>query len=176
VIDPASYEALTFDPSAGRYQWQREVPPTAQSDERKLIEKGELAKEKARYQLVDAESEQRVDLHHSSIAWNEHRKKWILLGLQYGAKESLLGEVWYAEAESPAGPWRKAIKIATHPHYSFYNPRQHTFMDREGGRFIYFEGTYTRTFSGNPVATPRYDYNQLMYRLDLSDARLKPAQ
>jgi hypothetical protein len=37
---------------------------------------------------------------------------------------------------------------------------------------IYFEGTYTQTFSGNPEATPRYDYNQIMYRLDLDDPRL----
>ncbi len=42
-----------------------------------------------------------------------------------------------------------------------------------GGRLIYFEGTYTQTFSGNPVATPRYDYNQIMYRLDLADPRLE---
>ena len=41
---------------------------------------------------------------------------------------------------------------------------------------IYFEGTYTREFSGNPVATPRYDYNQLMYRLDLADPRLERAR
>jgi hypothetical protein len=27
-------------------------------------------------------------------------------------------------------------------------------------------------FSGNPDKTPRYDYNQVMYRLDLADPRL----
>ena len=37
---------------------------------------------------------------------------------------------------------------------------------------IFFEGTYSATFSGNPNPTPRYDYNQLMYKLDLSDPRL----
>jgi hypothetical protein len=37
---------------------------------------------------------------------------------------------------------------------------------------IYFEGTYTEIFSGNPVITPRYDYNQLMYRLSLDDSRV----
>ncbi len=35
-----------------------------------------------------------------------------------------------------------------------------------------FEGTYTATFSGNKDPTPRYDYNQVMYQLDLSDQRL----
>ena len=38
------------------------------------------------------------------------------------------------------------------------------------------EGTYTNTFSGNPCQTPRYEYNQIMYRVDLSDERLKEAQ
>ena len=45
----------------------------------------------------------------------------------------------------------------------------------EGGRIVYFEGTYTAEFSGNPVKTPRYDYNQLLYRLDLSHPALKAA-
>ncbi len=35
-----------------------------------------------------------------------------------------------------------------------------------------FEGAYTATFSGNKDPTPRYDYNQVMYQLDLSDERL----
>jgi hypothetical protein len=33
---------------------------------------------------------------------------------------------------------------------------------------IYFEGTYANTFSGNSTPTPLYDYNQIMYRLDLA--------
>jgi len=56
----------------------------------------------------------------------------------------------------------------THNHYSFYNPVQDAFFDQDGGRIIYFEGTYTGTFSRNEDFTPRYDYNQIMYRLDLS--------
>ncbi len=38
---------------------------------------------------------------------------------------------------------------------------------------IYLEGSYVNTFSGNPHPTPYYEYNQIMYRLDLSDPRLK---
>jgi hypothetical protein len=47
------------------------------------------------------------------------------------------------------------------------------FLDAEGGRVIYFEGTYSLEFSGNPLAPARYDYNQIMYRLDLGDQRLE---
>ena len=61
----------------------------------------------------------------------------------------------------------------THDKYTFYNPAQHPFFAQAGGRYIFFEGTYTEEFSGNPVATPRYNYNQIMYRLDLADPRLR---
>lgn len=177
LLEPQQYQALAFDVQLQDYRWQHDRPPTTQSEERKLIESGKLPAEKARYQLIDVATEKQVrDLHHSSIDWNAYRKKWILIGLQQdrSGQVSLLGEVWYAEADHPSGPWRKSIKVASHPHYSFYNPRQHVFLDEDGGRCIYFEGTYTKTFSGNPTATPRYEYNQLMYRLDLADERLSP--
>ena len=46
-------------------------------------------------------------------------------------------------------------------------------FDKENGRYIFFEGTYTNMFSGNPDQTPRYDYNQIMYKLDLAHPVLK---
>ena len=61
----------------------------------------------------------------------------------------------------------------THDDYAFYNVAQRPFFDEQGGRVIYFEATYTRTFSGTKVETPYYDYNQIMYRLDLDDPRLR---
>ena len=56
--------------------------------------------------------------------------------------------------------------------HDFYNPTQHPFFDQEGGRVIYLEGSYVNTFSGNPQPTPYYEYNQIMYRLDLANPRL----
>ena len=35
---------------------------------------------------------------------------------------------------------------------------------------IYLEGSYVNTFSGNPHPTPYYEYNQIMYRLPLSES------
>jgi hypothetical protein len=89
---------------------------------------------------------------------------------QFGT--SPLGEIWYAEADTPLGPWVYARKILTHENYTFYNPKQHPMLQKENGRIIFFEGTYTHTFSGNQDRTPRYDYNQIIYKLDLSDPRL----
>ena len=109
--------------------------------------------------------------HAGSVNWNEYRKKWIMVFVEIGGT-SFLGEVWYAEADALTGPWKDAVKIVTHDKYSFYNPSQHPQFDQDQGRVIYFEGTYSQTFSGNANPTPRYDYNQIMYRLDLSDPRL----
>jgi len=85
---------------------------------------------------------------------------------------SFLGEIWYAEADTPLGPWVYARKIVTHDKYTFYNVKQHPYFDKENGRVIFFEGTYTTFLSGAPEPTPRYDYNQIMYKLDLADQRL----
>jgi hypothetical protein len=105
----------------------------------------------------------------SSVAWNAWRRCYI--GLFERA-----GEVLYAEADRPEGPWGALVSVARHDHYTFYNVAHHRFFDQEGGRIIYFEGTYTSAFSDAPTPTPRYDYNQVMYRLDLGDSRLAAAQ
>ena len=91
-------------------------------------------------------------------------------------KPSYLGEIWYAEADSPLGPWGTAVKVLSHQNYSFYNPRVHQDLTPEGSPVLLFEGTYTQMFSGSPAKTPRYDYNQIMYRLDLDDPDLAPAR
>lgn len=178
VLSPGSYEALSYDEESRSWRWQRERPPTKQQDETRLLLQKKMPADAARFRLKDAASGKLVRVHGASIHWNEFRRKFILLALQNGDKEdpSLLGEMWYAESESPAGPWRRAVKVASHPRYSFYNPQHHPFLDSEDGRIIHFQGTWSLEFSGNPLAPARYDYNQLMYRLDLADPRLKAAQ
>lgn len=175
LMDPARYEALHYDETKRVWQWQHEQEPTSQGDETRLLLKGTMPREQARYRLKDVEKDKLVRLHGTSIQWNEHRKRWVLIGVQSGERDdpSPLGEVWYAESKEPDGPWGKAVKVVTHPRYTWYNPVHHSFLDAEGGRYIYFEGTYSLEFSGNPLAPARYDYNQLMYKLDLDDPRLK---
>jgi hypothetical protein len=178
LLDPQSYEALHYDEASGAWQWQREKAPTTQADERFLLLSGRMKEENTRHNLTDAATGKPVRLHNASVQWNAWRKRWVLIGVQEGDKDapSYLGEMWYAESNAPDGPWRRAVKVVSHPRYSYYNPIHHGFLDAEGGRVIYFEGTYTLEFSGNPLAPARYDYNQLMYRLDLGDERLAPAR
>jgi hypothetical protein len=179
ILDASKYEALWFDPEKCEWKWQKEHAPTNQESEQILLKQEKMRVEQARFDIRDAATGEPVQFHNASVQWNPWRKRWILLGVQNGFKAkapSPLGEMWYAESDAPDGPWGKAVKVATHPRYSYYNPIHHGFLNTEGDKVIYFEGTYTLEFSGNPIAPARYDYNQLMYRLDLSDERLKAAQ
>jgi len=154
-----------------RYGWKRNTPAVGPGDQAKLTKAGKLRPEEALLQLQDCGTGDPVLAHAGSVYWNEYRHRWVMIAEQaYGT--SMLGEIWYAEADSPLGPWVYARKVVTHERYSFYNPKQDPMFDQEGGRIVFFEGTYSATFSGNTDPTPRYDYNQVMYRLDLSDPRL----
>lgn len=156
-----------------RYGWKKGTAAIDAVEQARLVKSGLLKADEGWLQLADVESGKSIALHRGSVNWNAYRKRWIMIAVEIGGTTSHLGEVWYSEAESPEGPWRLAKKIITHDKYSFYNPKQHAFFDQEGGRVIYFEGTYTQSFSGNTNPTPRYEYNQMMYRLDLADPRLK---
>jgi hypothetical protein len=154
-----------------RYGWKRNTSPMGLDQQRKLVKAGHLSREEGRPRLCDVETGKPILAHRGTVYWNAHRRRWVMIATEtFGT--SMLGEVWYAEADTLEGPWAYARKIVTHDKYSFYNPKQHPMFDKEGGRIIFFEGTYTNTFSGNPDQTPRYNYNQVMYKLDLADPRL----
>jgi hypothetical protein len=141
-----------------------------------LIEPREYQPVKADVQFTDEQNAKTVKHHHGSVAWSDYRKKWISIFVREYGDASYLGEIYYAEADAPEGPWRKAVKVVTHDRYSFYDPKQHPYFSGAAGRYLYFEGTYSMTFSGNKDPTPLYDYNQIMYRIDLADERLKAAK
>jgi len=132
-----------------------------------------LKKERQDTRFYDIQSGRKITPHGGSVYYNAYRRKWITIFVEAGGESSYLGEVWYAEADTPVGPWAYARKVVTHNKYSFYNPKQHPYFDQDAGRIIFFEGTYSQMFSGSAEnATPRYDYNQIMYRLNLDDPRL----
>ncbi|MEX0939517.1 MAG: hypothetical protein WDZ59_16760 [Pirellulales bacterium] len=186
LIDPGSYETFTcLQPGSDirdvqldrhedgrlRYDWKRNTPPVGPKEQNDLVERGLAQPDELLLQLRDVETDKPIYGHAGSVYFNEFRNRWVMIVCELGGT-SQLGEIWYAEADTPVGPWAYARKVVTHDQYSFYNPKQHPEFDQDGGRLIYFEGTYTHSFSGNPVQTPLYDYNQTMYRLDLTDPRM----
>jgi len=186
VLDPAKYEAFTCakadgEPDVGKddtpaWRWQKELPPVDSKTEAAWVKAGKVKAEHARFCPADVKSGDRIVLHSGTVRWNPFRKAWVLVACQIGGKASYLGEVWYAEAKEPTGPFRKAVQVVTHDRQSFYNVCHHGFLDRDDGRTIHFEGTYTNDFSGNPDKTPRYNYNQVLYRLDLGNDALRGGQ
>lgn len=123
-----------------------------------------------------AGSESTIRPHSGSIAWNAFRKRWVAVFLQWHGHPSAFGELWYAESDAPTGPWGPAVKVLTHDNYTFYNPRLHPESVPPDSPVLLFEGTYTKMFANHAPATPRYDYNQILYRLDLDDAKLAAAR
>ena len=154
------------------YGWKRNTQVLPQEAQNRMIAAGRIRPNEALLNLRDVETGKTVLAHGGSVYWNDYRGRWVMIAVESFGSTSFLGEVWFAEADTPLGPWVYARKVVTHDKYSFYNPKQHPMFDQQGGRIIFFEGTYTTTFSGNTDPTPRYDYNQMMYRLDLADRRL----
>ena len=189
LLDLSQYEAFTCLTAGGRekspqverdaagkvvWGWKRDTTAINFALQESLRKRHQLQPHEAWLKLTDMDSGKVIEAHRGSVTWNQYRQRWILITTQIRGS-SMLGEVWYSEAHQPEGPWIKAKKIVTHDKYSFYNPKQHPQFTSPDGRFVFFEGTYTQSFSGNTEATPRYEYNQMMYRLDLGNAKLSVA-
>ncbi|MFT3787492.1 MAG: hypothetical protein QM770_15205 [Tepidisphaeraceae bacterium] len=184
VCDPAAYEAFTCLNGNGvmvrradgmpDWKWTRGVKRLTRSDLRKLVDSRQLKEDELPVRLRDVDTGKAIEVAGGSIAWNEHLHKWLyVFGQSHG--DSLVGEVWIATANAPEGPWRACRKVATHAmpdaNNDFYNVIQNDELAR--GQYVYFQGTFVNTFSGNKTPTPYYNYNNIMYRVDLDDPRLK---
>jgi len=160
------------DDGSARYAWRRDAPPLEAEEQDRLVRSGAIRPADALFHLRDVETGRAIVAHRGSVYRNAYRDRWVMIAVEIGGTSSQLGEVWLAEADGPLGPWAYARKVVTHDRYSFYNPKQHPALAKDGGRILFFEGTYTVTFSGNTDPTPRYEYNQVAYKLDLADPRL----
>ncbi len=83
-----------------------------------------------------------------------------------------MGDIYAAVGDTPLGPWGYAQRVASFSWMSFYNPCEDWFFNQHHGRKVFFEATYSSMFSPSHTPTPRYNYNQLMYSLNLANPRL----
>jgi hypothetical protein len=173
LADPSTYQAYTplVPNGSGGYtvattpdgvpdwQWRTGAPVPALGD----------TGTPTPWEAVDPDTGEVVAIHNGTIAWDPWRGRWLHVFTQSFGASSLIGEIWYAEGDTPVGPWSWARKVITHDGYSFYNPYFHPWFAERGGRRVLFEGTYTAWLGSQPP-TPRHDYNQFLYALDLDDA------
>ncbi|MGC6444250.1 MAG: hypothetical protein ACON4H_16485 [Rubripirellula sp.] len=118
-------------------------------------------------------SNDQIAPHRGAMIWHPAVEKWVSIFTQYGGDRSFLGEIWLAIADDPEGPWRDAVKVAGHEQYTFYNPQVHPVFHDGEQPVVLFEATYTKTFSKTKEATPRWDYNQVLYRVNIDDVIMK---
>ena len=175
LLGDASAKSATIDRDATghvRYGWRMGQRPLEVQEELDLLKAGKISSDDAHWQWIDASSGDQVVAHRGTLAWNNYLKRWLIVTNQIDGKPSMLGELWIATAQDLTGPWKYATKVITHQAMSFYNPKHHWLFDASEGRSIFLEGTYTQTFSRGAQAVPQYEYNQILYRLDLDDPRL----
>jgi hypothetical protein len=156
-----------------RWGWKRATGGADAMEGERMVREGLIQENERLFRFTDVETGKQVHAR-GGMNYNPHRGRFVGVLLEVGGS-SALGEVWYIEGDTPLGPFVFCQKIVTHNNYSFYNVLQHPYFAKRAGRDIFFEGTYTYTFSHplNLHPTPRYDYNQIMYKLDLEDTRLR---
>ena len=152
VSDPSKWEAFTPLLQGTRYNaanppleldaqgnpvygWKTNTDPLTTERLEELVQNGHIDRDESPFRLKDFESGSDVRLHRASVSWNDYRNSWVMIGNQLFG-DSLLGEVWFAEAPTPEGPWENAVKVVTHhngtENYTFYNPMQHPYFQRGG--------------------------------------------
>lgn len=117
------------------WQWRKGLPPMAVTELAKLAKAGHVTTaEAAAVAAYDSTTGLALSVAGGSTHWHEGRKKWISIfgarsidpscpGPACKTKESLLGELWYSEADSlpglgtdsdAASVWSNATKVVTH--------------------------------------------------------------
>lgn len=116
ATDPNAFEVFTGlgDPQGrpeSKFRWvsSKELLEAWNSQKSDLIKALQKEKEGNSF-IYDIETGTAVKPHGGSVYWNEYRQKWIMIAVQEGASSSYLGEVWYAESDTPLGPWGYARK------------------------------------------------------------------
>jgi hypothetical protein len=122
----------------------------------------------ALFSPIDLDSGKRIIKFTGSIVYNQYLKTWIAInqGLEPG-------QITFSTSDTPTGPWTFARTITEFSNYNLYNPIIHPWFEIDQGRSILFEGTYTWFFSSSEKKTPWADYNQMMFKLDLTQPELQ---
>jgi hypothetical protein len=145
-----------------RYSWRRGGIGIDAKIQAGLLKQNVLLPEQALFAPVDLDSGKRVTNFNGAITFNRYKKRWIAIN-----QGNHPGQLVYAEADTPTGPWAFARQITKFEDYNLYNPLWHPWFSKNNDKTVFFEGTYTNYFSASACRTPEADYNQVMFKLNL---------
>ncbi len=108
VTDLAAYEGFTCLKDGAAYskknppldrdaegklvwKWRKDTPALKPEELEELISSNAVKRDESPFRLRNADNKKPVQLHHSSVYWNEYRMKWVMIGVQSGG-DSFLGE------------------------------------------------------------------------------------
>lgn len=164
-----------------RYGWRRHTAPVGPREQAQLVAAGRIEPDERWFVLRDVRTGDELINQHHSLQWNPYRRRYAGLFTCQRQDESSraetyevdsLNQTWYGEADTLLGPWAYLEKVVDVGDYAYYNPLYNPYFHEQGGRILYFEGTYTRFMNGSAPMRPRDNYNQVMHRLDLDDPRV----
>jgi hypothetical protein len=165
-IDKKRYSVNRDETGKVRYGWVRGGLACSPRLQTKLCDMRVLRQDEKWLFLTNIETGKETVDFNGSINWNPYKQRWIMIA------QGETGEILYSEADTFSGPWIYARSVVKHDSYNFYNPVHHLWFDKDNGATVFVEGTYTSFFTRDGYKTPRADYNQVMYSLDISDPRL----
>ena len=186
LLANSSLEQPVLDPAG--WGWKQGAVPVLQSDEAKLIALGVLPPSEAHFQVRDVTSGHTLGVGIGTVNYNEALGQYLLI-TEYSSTDRR-GAIFAGVSSSLTGPWTYVTPVLSHDvtGASCYNPLHMPWMDEEGGRFIYVACSYTAMWSdkNNPnsqwytcltgvdsyqncaTPVPRYEYNNMVYRLDVT--------
>jgi len=115
-LDPSQYETYTFLPAGSgsdvqrnpdgslKFEWRGGQPKLDLKQVNKLIAEKRIRAGESPVHLIDIETGKPVLTQHGSVYWNDHRQRWVMI-ISQSFGSSMLGEIWFAEASRPEGPW-----------------------------------------------------------------------
>lgn len=175
--DPSRYETFAPLDEEGNWGWQTQTETITNRDQPQLLESTSMTREDGLFHLTDVRTGQSILGMGGTVNWNEYRDKWIMVFTE-ALGRSKHGEVWYAEADSPLGPWVYARRIATHRQstrfareFTYAFPKLHSYFQKQKGETVFFSGTFGK-FLTESAPVPRYEMNEMMYGLDVTQRGL----
>lgn len=153
------------------YAWRQGGLPFNQTLSKALIEQGKLTDDESIFLLHDHDSGDALRAHGGSLAWNEYRQRWVMIASKHGARRC--SEKYgmprpkhlSVPGRTPSRSSRTTTTVSTIPSSIPTSIK----MADDSSTLKERTPIHSPTI---PTQTPRYDYNQIMYRLDLADERL----